>query len=81
MPVIGIGAGARCDGQVLVTPDMLGIQESLTPRYLKRYAHLAGTIEDAVRSYVSEVKDGAFPAEEYGYPMDPEEEAKLRDGL
>ncbi len=81
VPVIGIGAGAGCDGQVLVTPDMLGIQESLTPRYLKRYAHLAGAIEDAARSYVSEVKAGAFPDEEYGYPMDPQEEAKLGNGL
>ncbi len=77
VPVIGIGAGADCDGQVLVTPDMLGLQETLTPRYLKRYAHLAGAIEDAVRRYVSEVKAGTFPAEEHGYPMDPEEEARL----
>ncbi len=77
VPVIGIGAGVDCDGQVLVTPDMLGLQETLTPRYLKRYAHLAGAVEDAVRRYTSEVKAGAFPAEEHGYPMNPEEEAKL----
>jgi 3-methyl-2-oxobutanoate hydroxymethyltransferase len=77
VPVIGIGAGAGCDGQVLVAPDMLGLQEDLAPRYLKRYAHLAGTVEDAVRRYVSEVKAGTFPAEEHVYPMDPEEEAKL----
>ena len=77
VPVIGIGAGAGCDGQVLVAPDMLGLQEELAPRYLKRYAHLAGTVEDAVRRYVSEVKAGTFPSEEHVYPMDPEEEAKL----
>jgi 3-methyl-2-oxobutanoate hydroxymethyltransferase len=77
VPVIGIGAGVGCDGQVLVTPDMLGLQNALTPRYLKRYADLAGSIEDAVRSYVSEVKAGTFPTKEHGYPMDPEEEAKL----
>jgi 3-methyl-2-oxobutanoate hydroxymethyltransferase len=77
VPVIGIGAGAGCDGQVLVTPDMLGLQEALTPRYLKRYAHLASTVEDAVRRYVSEVKAGTFPAEEHTYSMDPQEEAKL----
>lgn len=77
VPIIGIGAGAGCDGQVLVTPDMLGLQEALTPRYLKRYAHLAGTVEDAVRQYVSEVKAGTFPAEEHTYSMDPQEEAKL----
>jgi 3-methyl-2-oxobutanoate hydroxymethyltransferase len=79
VPVIGIGAGIECDGQVLVTPDMLGLQNTLTPRYLKRYADLAGTVEEAVRSYVSEVKTGTFPAEEHGYPMDPEEEAKLKE--
>ena len=77
VPIIGIGAGAGCDGQVLVTPDMLGLQEALTPRYLKRYAHLASTVEDAVRRYVSEVKAGTFPAEEHTYSMDPQEEAKL----
>ena len=77
VPVVGIGAGAGCDGQVLVTPDMLGLQEALTPRYLKRYAHLASAVEDAVRRYVSEVKAGTFPAEEHTYSMDPHEEAKL----
>ena len=77
VPIIGIGAGAGCDGQVLVTSDMLGIQSTMTPRYLKRYARLAETVEDAVRSYVSEVRTGTFPAEEHSYSMDPEEEAKL----
>ena len=77
VPVIGIGAGVGCDGQVLVTPDMLGLQITLTPRYLKRYADLAGAIEKAARSYISEVKSGTFPAEEHSYGMDPEEEAKL----
>ena len=76
--VIGIGAGAGCDGQVLVTPDMLGFQSAMSPRYLKRYARLAETVEEAVRSYVSEVKAGAFPAGEHSYSMDPEQEAKLK---
>lgn len=78
IPVIGIGAGPGCDGQVLVTPDMLGIQDTLTPRYLKRYAELSGVIVDAVKTYVSEVKEGAFPDAGYSYGMDPEEEAGLR---
>ncbi len=77
IPVIGIGAGAGCDGQVLVLVDMLGLQQTLTPRYLKRYANLADAVEEAARSYVFEVKAGAFPGEEHGYAMDPEEEAKL----
>ena len=80
VPVVGIGAGAGCDGQVLVTPDMLGLQDELTPRYLKRYAGLSKTIETAAREYLSEVKSGAFPAEEHSYPMDPEEEARLHGG-
>jgi len=77
VPVIAIGAGAGCDGQVLVIIDMLGLQNTLTPRYLKCYANLAGTVEDAARSYVSEVKAEVFLDEEHGYTMDPEEEAKL----
>ncbi len=79
VPVIGIGAGAGSDGQVLVTPDMLGLQSAMSPRYLKRYARLAETVGEAVRSYVSEVKAGAFPAEEHSYSMDPEEVAKLKE--
>jgi 3-methyl-2-oxobutanoate hydroxymethyltransferase len=79
VPVIGIGAGAGSDGQVLVTPDLLGLQGAMSPRYLKRYARLAETVGEAVRSYVSEVKAGAFPAEEHSYSMDPEEVAKLKE--
>lgn len=81
VPVIGIGAGAGCDGQVLVTPDMLGLQEELSPRFLKRYANLAGTIVEAAGRYVSEVKEGRFPEEVHGYAMDAEEERKFRSGL
>jgi 3-methyl-2-oxobutanoate hydroxymethyltransferase len=81
VPVIGIGAGNACDGQVLVTPDMLGIQDELTPRYLKRYANLAGEVVDAARRYTSEVKSGSFPEESHGYGMDAEEEQKFRSGL
>lgn len=77
VPVIGIGAGAGCDGQVLVSTDMLGLQNVLTPRYLKRYADLADAVEDAARRYVFEVKAGTFPDDEHSYPMDSEEEARL----
>lgn len=79
VPVVGIGAGPGCDGQVLVTPDMLGVQDEFTPRFLKRYAALSPTMEEAVREYLSEVKSGEFPAEEHSYPMDPEEERRLDD--
>lgn len=78
VPVIGIGAGAGCDGQVLVSTDMLGIQDELTPRYLKRYAALSGEMDRAVRSYLSEVKDGVFPGEEHVYDMQSGERDELR---
>ena len=77
VPVIGIGAGPGCDGQVLVTPDMLGVQDELNPRYLKRYASLSSIMEEGVREYLSEVKSGVFPDEEHSYPMDREEAARL----
>lgn len=77
VPVIGIGAGPGCDGQVLVTPDMLGVQDDLRPRYLKRYAELGPTIEDAARQYLSEVKSGAFPGKEHSYGMSEGEEERL----
>lgn len=61
VPTIGIGAGPHCDGQVLVTHDALGLTEN-APSFVKRYAHLAGAVMEAVAAYVSEVKSGAFPA-------------------
>jgi len=66
VPTIGIGASARCDGQVLVTEDMLGLFER-TPRFVKRYDDLAARITDAVTSYAGEVKTRAFPTEAETY--------------
>ncbi len=67
VPTIGIGAGPRCDGQVLVLPDLLGLNEGFEPRFLKRYAELAGTVRDAVGSFVSDVKEGRYPGPEHFY--------------
>jgi 3-methyl-2-oxobutanoate hydroxymethyltransferase len=67
IPTIGIGAGAGCDGQVLVLPDLLGLTDRFTPKYLKRYATMAEDVRTAVRRYAEEVKQGEFPAEEHGY--------------
>ena len=67
IPTIGIGAGPDCDGQVLVTPDLLGIFDRFVPKFVKRYAHLAPLIEEAVKTYIDEVKTGAFPSEEHIY--------------
>ena len=61
IPIIGIGAGSGCDGQVLVLHDMLGINKEFNPRFLRRYADLHGTITDAVASYVRDVRSRDFP--------------------
>jgi 3-methyl-2-oxobutanoate hydroxymethyltransferase len=65
-PVIGIGASAECDGQVLVTEDMLGLFER-TPRFVKRYDDLAGRIAEAARNYADEVRSRAFPSPDQCY--------------
>ena len=67
IPVIGIGAGGGCDGQVLVMHDMLGINQGFSPRFLRRYADLATTITDAVGSYITDVKSTSFPNEKEQY--------------
>ena len=67
LPVIGIGAGGGCDGQVLVMHDMLGINQGFSPRFLRRYADLAGVMTDAVSRYIEEVKSGDFPNESESY--------------
>lgn len=61
IPVIGIGAGAGVDGQVLVAHDMLGINNDFAPRFLRKYANLGDQMSQAIRHYVSDVKEGDFP--------------------
>lgn len=61
IPTIGIGAGPDCDGQVLVSHDMLGVNAGFSPKYLKKYADLAGIAHDAVKNYVDEVAQGLYP--------------------
>lgn len=70
IPTIGIGAGAGCDGQVLVYNDLLGMDQRFKPRFVKRYADLEAVVKDAVATYVSEVKSGAFPALEHTFAQD-----------
>ena len=65
-PVIGIGASAACDGQVLVIDDMLGMFER-TPRFVKRYDDLAGRIAEAARAYAEEVRSRSFPTSDQTY--------------
>jgi 3-methyl-2-oxobutanoate hydroxymethyltransferase len=78
VPTIGIGAGAGCDGQVLVWHDMLGYYEGRAPRFVKRYANLGEAITRALETYADEVRRGAFPEEQHTYAM-PEEELAAFD--
>jgi 3-methyl-2-oxobutanoate hydroxymethyltransferase len=73
VPTIGIGAGADCDGQVLVWHDLLGMYDGPAPRFVKQYAAIAEEIGDALASYIGDVRTGAFPAEQHTYSI-PEAE-------
>jgi 3-methyl-2-oxobutanoate hydroxymethyltransferase len=77
IPTIGIGAGAGCDGQVLVWHDLLGITQDLKPRFVKNYAHLHDDITGALKQYKAEVEKGQFPAAEHSYTMKEEEIPRL----
>lgn len=67
IPTIGIGAGIHCDGQILVTPDMLGLNIDFHPRFVRHYAKLADEITGAVKDYIEDVKQKKFPSEEESY--------------
>lgn len=67
VPTIGIGASPACDGQILVSDDMLGLFSDFTPRFVKRYAELGILVEEAARNYAAEVRSRTFPAEEHTF--------------
>jgi 3-methyl-2-oxobutanoate hydroxymethyltransferase len=67
VPTIGIGAGAACDGQVLVCTDLLGLVQGKIPKFAKRYAELGDAVVGAVEAYIREVQDGSFPGPEHTY--------------
>ncbi len=73
IPTIGIGAGAGCDGQVLVYHDLLGLFDKKLPRFVKQYAHLDQTVTDAFTAFREDVVNGRFPAKEHTYPMPQDE--------
>jgi 3-methyl-2-oxobutanoate hydroxymethyltransferase len=79
VPTIGIGAGADCDGQVLVWHDLLGLYEGKAPRFVKRYADLAAEARRAIEAYVAEVREGRFPEERHTYAI-PDEELEGFEG-
>jgi 3-methyl-2-oxobutanoate hydroxymethyltransferase len=67
IPTIGIGAGIHCDGQVLVVHDLLGLFDAYTPKFVKRYADLKTVMADAVKRFITEVRDGNFPDDEHSF--------------
>jgi len=81
VPTIGIGAGAGCDGQVLVIHDMVGLYDRITPRFVKKYEDLGSRMLDALNKFHDEVQRGIFPADEHSFKMKPEEEERLRSFL
>ena len=81
IPVIGIGAGAGTDGQVLVFHDLLGIYSGHVARYVKRYADVRDEMIKGVTAYTEEVRGRRFPEEEHGYTMAPDEIGRLHELL
>lgn len=69
IPTIGIGAGSNCDGQILVTHDLLGLNPDFAPKFVKRYAHLSDVIQNAVIDFISEVQSEKFPDSEHAYNL------------
>jgi 3-methyl-2-oxobutanoate hydroxymethyltransferase len=81
IPVIGIGAGASTDGQVLVLHDMLGMHDGFQPKFVKRYADVRAEMLRGIREYAHEVRTRAFPGPEHSYGIAPEELHRLRAQL
>lgn len=78
IPVLSIGAGVGCDGQLLIVSDLIGQFQAFTPRFVKKYCDVAGTVTAAMRAYVAEVKAGVFPSEAHCYHMLEGEEVNFR---
>lgn len=77
IPTIGIGAGAGCDGQVLVYQDMLGMFTDYVPKFVKQFSNVGEIMKDAFKQYIEEINTGLFPAEEHSYKIDDEIIGKL----
>ena len=81
IPTIGIGAGASCDGQVLVIHDLLGFFDRFTPRFVKKYADFSKLMAEAVSNYITDVESGIFPSTEHSIDMPDEEWERLMDEI
>jgi len=81
IPVLGIGAGPYCNGQLLIVSDMLGIFETFAPKFVKKYANVAEQMRQAFQKYAQEVREGKFPTQEHCYNMKDGEPEKLERTL
>lgn len=79
IPVLSIGAGMHCDGQLLIVSDLIGQFQTFTPKFVKKYANVAETITNAMKEYIQDLKAGTFPADEHSYHMIKGEEEKFQD--
>jgi len=79
IPVLSIGAGPDCDGQLLIVSDAIGQFQAFTPKFVKKYANVAEVVTNALAEYVKEVKSGSFPADEHCYHMLKGEDEKFKD--
>lgn len=77
IPTIGIGAGAGCDGQILVYQDMLGLFSDFTPKFVKKYANVGEMMTQAIRDYIADVQEGSFPAPEHTFAISEDVIKKL----
>jgi 3-methyl-2-oxobutanoate hydroxymethyltransferase len=79
IPALSIGAGMHCDGQLLIVSDMIGQFKAFTPKFVKKYADVAEVVTNAMKEYVKEVREGAFPTDDHCYHMISGEEAKFEE--
>jgi 3-methyl-2-oxobutanoate hydroxymethyltransferase len=81
IPTVGIGSGPHCDGQVVVTYDLVGLFDRFTPKFVKRYADVSTTIREAAAAYVNDVRSGAFPGTAQTVTMAADELARFKEGI
>ena len=80
IPTIGIGAGCKCDGQILVLHDLLGLNQDFVPKFVKQYAQLADSLKNAVTEYIQDVRTETFPAKEHTYHSKQGKLKQVNDG-
>jgi 3-methyl-2-oxobutanoate hydroxymethyltransferase len=80
IPTVGIGAGSKCDGQILVLHDLLGLNQDFVPKFVKQYAQLADILKNAVAEYIEDVRTEIFPGQEHTYQLKQGKLKQVNDG-